>query len=177
MNLPVWQNQPLHWVLLDRDGVINQDSVDYIRSVDQWQPIESSIAAMARLCAAGCKIAVVTNQSGIDRDYFDRAELFAMHRKMAMMLADHAAQVEGIFFCPHLPDAGCDCRKPAAGMLRRAIACFNFTADQAVMVGDSERDLEAAAEVKINSVRVGEAGDFTTLAEWVEELLGLEQCS
>jgi len=171
MSLPLWQKHPVRWVLLDRDGVINRDSAEYVRTVDQWRPIDGSIEAMGKLFAAGCKMVVVTNQSGIGRGYYDRQELFAMHRKMARLLAGQAAQVEGVLFCPHLPDVGCDCRKPAAGMLLQAMACFNFSADEAVMIGDSERDLIAAAAANVHSVRVGGAGDFATLAEWVDQIL------
>ncbi|RLA06725.1 MAG: D-glycero-beta-D-manno-heptose-1,7-bisphosphate 7-phosphatase [Gammaproteobacteria bacterium] len=175
MSLPLWQTLPVRWVLLDRDGVINHDSSEYVRSADQWRPIDGSIEAMARLYAAGCKLAVVTNQSGIGRNYYGRSELFAMHRKMATLLARQGAQVEAVLFCPHLADADCDCRKPAAGMLHRVMNCFGFSADQAVLVGDAERDLAAAAEVDINGVRVGDAGDYPTLAEWVDRLLGITQ--
>ncbi len=170
-DLPVWQQCPLRWVLLDRDGVINQDSENYIRSVDQWLPIAGSIEAMAKLYAAGCKLLVVTNQSGLGRGYYDRAALFAMHRKMSALLAAQGAQVEAVLHCPHRPDAGCNCRKPNPGMLTRAMACFHFQPDQAVLVGDSPRDLAAAAAVKISAVGVGSAGDYASLAQWVAQLL------
>lgn len=158
-------------MLLDRDGVINEDSPEYVRSVQQWQPIDGSIDAMARLYSAGCRLMVITNQSGIGRGYYDRRELFAMHRKLARLLAEQGAQVEGALFCPHLPDAGCDCRKPAAGLLRRAMACFDFSAGEAVLVGDSDRDIAAAKAVKIRSVRVGDGGDYLSLAAWTDRFL------
>ncbi len=175
MNFPVWKGRSIRWVLLDRDGVINQDSPDYVRSVDQWQPIAGSLEAMARLYRSGCQLLVVTNQSGIGRGYYPRRELFAMHRKLASLLAagdsTGVAQIEGVLFCPHLPDAGCDCRKPAAGLLHRAMSCFHFSTDQAVMVGDSARDIQAANGAGIEAVRVGEAGDFPSLRDWVDGFL------
>jgi D-glycero-D-manno-heptose 1,7-bisphosphate phosphatase len=175
MHFPVWKGRSIRWVLLDRDGVINQDSPDYVRSVDQWQPIAGSLEAMARLYRSGCQLLVVTNQSGIGRGYFPRRELFAMHRKLASLLTagDSAGgvQIEGVLFCPHLPDAVCDCRKPAAGLLHRAMTCFHFSTDQAVMVGDSARDLVAANGAGIEAVRVGEAGEYATLSDWVDGLL------
>ncbi len=179
MNFPVWKGRSIRWVLLDRDGVINQDSPDYVRSVDQWQPIAGSLEAMARLYRSGCQLLVVTNQSGIGRGYYPRRELFAMHRKLASLLAagDSAgvAQIEGVLFCPHLPDAGCDCRKPAAGLLHQAMSCFHFSTDQAVMVGDSARDIQAANGAGIEAVRVGEAGDFPSLSDWVDGFLKPQQ--
>ena len=175
MKFPVWNGRPVRWVLLDRDGVINQDSPDYVRSVDQWQPVDNSIEAMTRLYLAGCQLLVITNQSGIGRGYYRRSELFAMHRKLAELLAagesSSAAKVEGVLFCPHLPDAGCDCRKPAPGLLHRAMSCFHFSAKQAVMVGDSERDLVAANRAGVEAVRVGEAGEYATLNDWVDVFL------
>lgn len=175
MNFPVWKGRSIRWVLLDRDGVINQDSPDYVRSVDQWQPIAGSLEAMARLYRSGCQLLVVTNQSGIGRGYYPRRELFAMHRKLASLLAagdsTGVAQIEGVLFCPHLPDAGCDCRKPAAGLLHQAMSCFHFSTDQAVMVGDSARDIQAANGAGIEAVRVGEAGDFPSLSDWVDGFL------
>ena len=162
------------WVLLDRDGVINRDSPDYIRSAAQWLPEPGSLRAMGRLVKAGCRLLVITNQSGIGRGFYNRAELFAMHRKMSRLLVEQGAAVEGVFFCPHLPDAGCDCRKPLGGLLHRAMACFRFTPEQAVMIGDSGRDIEAAQAVGIESVRVGDDGQYSSLADWIDQLIGVQ---
>ena len=156
------------WVLLDRDGVINVDSPDYVRSVAQWLPEAGSLQAMARLTQAGCRLLVITNQSGIGRGYYDRAELFAMHRKMSQLLMGLGGAVEGVFFCPHLPDTDCDCRKPRAGLLQRAMECFRFNPEQAVMVGDSARDIAAAKSAGIDAVRVGVDGEYSSLADWVD---------
>ncbi|MBL4623231.1 MAG: D-glycero-beta-D-manno-heptose 1,7-bisphosphate 7-phosphatase [Immundisolibacteraceae bacterium] len=162
-------------MLLDRDGVINVDSPDYIRSVAQWLPETGSLQAMARLTQAGCRLLVITNQSGIGRGYYNRAELFAMHRKMSKLLHHKGAGVEGVFFCPHLPEVNCDCRKPRGGLLQRAMQCFRFNPEQAVMVGDSARDLAAAKSVGIDAVRVGGDGDYSSLADWVDRLPGVQR--
>ncbi len=131
-------------VLLDRDGVINEDSDNYIRSADEWVPIPGSIDAIARLSQAGYTVGVCTNQSGLGRGYFSEAELSAMHRKMCALVGAAGGTVDGIFFCPHTPDADCDCRKPRPGLIDQAADAFNTSVKQAPFVGDSIKDLQAA---------------------------------
>src|SRR5690606_28430898 len=104
-------------VILDRDGVINEDSDAYIRSVDEWQPIPGSIAAIARLSRAGYRIAVATNQSGLARGYFDEFTLANMHALMLHLVEEAGGHIDALCYCPHGPDAGCRCRKPAPGLL------------------------------------------------------------
>ncbi|TDO97412.1 D-glycero-beta-D-manno-heptose 1,7-bisphosphate 7-phosphatase [Marinomonas balearica] len=132
-------------ILLDRDGVINYDSDAYIKSVDEWQPLPGSIKAIAALSKAGFRVFVVTNQSGIARGYYDEAELLAMHQKMMALVEAEGGTIEGIEYCPHGPDDGCSCRKPLPGMIESIESKINadFTQTQAIMVGDSKRDLEA----------------------------------
>lgn len=144
-------------VLLDRDGVINVDSVDYILSPEQWQPIEGSLAAIARLTAAGIPVAVVTNQSAIGRGMLTRDTLAAIHARLNAALAAEGGRVDAIFFCPHVPSDQCDCRKPAAGLIEEALARFEVTPSDAVMIGDSARDLAAAAKAGVTAwlVRTG----------------------
>lgn len=160
------------WILLDRDGVINHDSPDYVRSADEWQPLPGSIEAMAMLYRHHHRLLVITNQSGVGRGYYPRQELFAMHRKLSQLLAAAGAQVEAVYYCPHLPADQCDCRKPLPGMIRRAMDCFHFSADQALMVGDSARDLAAANAAGVAAVRVGPEGEYPSLVSWVSRLLG-----
>ena len=93
-------------IILDRDGVINEDSDDYIKSVDEWIPIPGSIEAIAALSAAGYTIVVATNQSGIARKYFDVYELAAMHQKMSLLVEEIGGHISGVFFCPHGPEDG-----------------------------------------------------------------------
>ncbi len=131
-------------VLLDRDGVINEDSDNYIRSADEWRPIEGSIEAIAKLHRAGHQVVVCTNQSGLARNYFQLADLEAMHRKMRALVEQAGGAVAGIYYCPHLPEAGCNCRKPLPGLIDQATADLGLSAKGATFVGDSLKDLEAA---------------------------------
>ena len=131
-------------LILDRDGVINHDSDDYIRSLDDWQPIEGSIEAIARLSQAGYRIAVASNQSGLGRGYFGVAELDAIHARLRQLVAEQGGSVAGIFYCPHLPDAGCHCRKPATGLLEAIESELGESVRGAWFVGDSLKDLQAA---------------------------------
>jgi len=139
------QSGPL--IILDRDGVINHDSDNYIKSPDEWRPMDRSLEAIARLTHAGWSVAVATNQSGIERGLFDISTLHAIHTKMMAAVADAGGRIDGIFFCPHAPDAGCDCRKPAAGLLRDISARFNRGLAGVPLVGDSLRDLKAGLEM------------------------------
>lgn len=142
------------WVILDRDGVINEDSDAYIKSADEWVPLPGSIEAIARLKRAGRPVAVTTNQSGIARGLFGLAELDAMHRKLASLLAQHGASVDAIFFCPHGPLDDCDCRKPLPGLYVQASERLGLPLSDAVVVGDSLRDLQAAVAVGAQPVLV-----------------------
>lgn len=136
-------NKPI--IILDRDGVINQDSDAYVKSVDEWIPLSGSIKAMAALSKAGFQIFIATNQSGIARGYYDEATLRAMHDKMLGLLDAEGGKVEGIEYCPHGPDDACECRKPKSGMIEAIEAKLgvSFNDIPAIMVGDSLRDLEA----------------------------------
>ena len=129
-------------VILDRDGVINEDSDDYIKSLDEWVPIPGSIAAIARLSRAGCKIGVATNQSGIARGYFDEIALANMHALLCELVEEAGGQVDAICYCPHGPDAGCRCRKPAPGLLEQIGAELQMPIAGAWYVGDTAKDLQ-----------------------------------
>jgi D-glycero-D-manno-heptose 1,7-bisphosphate phosphatase len=143
--IPMERIKPI--ILLDRDGVINQDSDAYVKSVDEWQPISGSIKSIAALSKAGFQIFVVTNQSGIARGYYDEATLQAMHNKMKSLVEAEGGVISGIEYCPHGPDDNCQCRKPKSGMIE-AIETqlgLSFQEHPAIMVGDSLRDLLAGA--------------------------------
>jgi len=146
--------KPADLIVLDRDGVINADSDNFIRSVEQWQPLPGSIEAMAKLFHAGFKLAVATNQSGIARGYYSLQTLHDMHAKMQSLLAAHGAKVDCIQYCPHGPDAGCECRKPLPGLLQKIGAELNLSVAGCDMVGDSLRDLQAAEAVNARPVLV-----------------------
>jgi D-glycero-D-manno-heptose 1,7-bisphosphate phosphatase len=134
-------------IVLDRDGVINRDSEQFIKSPDEWRPIPGSLEAIARLHHAGFRVVVATNQSGIGRGLFDMATLNAIHEKMYKALAQAGGRIDALFYCPHTADSECDCRKPKGGMLREIGLRFGVDMTGVPCVGDSVRDLEAAEAV------------------------------
>jgi D-glycero-D-manno-heptose 1,7-bisphosphate phosphatase len=131
-------------IILDRDGVINEDSDDYIKSPDEWKPIPGSLDAISRLNHAGYHVAVATNQSGIARGYFDLETLSEMHNKMSDLLSQSGGQVDAVFFCPHGPKDGCDCRKPKPGLLNEISVRFQTRLDNVLFIGDTISDIKAA---------------------------------
>ncbi len=130
-------------VILDRDGVINEDSPDYIKSVDEFIFIPGSVDAIAALNRAGFTVAVATNQSGLGRGLFDLDDLEAMHEKLNVAVNAAGGEIAGIFYCPHTPDDHCACRKPKAGLLDAIAAELDRPLQGAPIIGDSLRDLEA----------------------------------
>ena len=131
-------------VLLDRDGVINEDSPRYVKSRDEWQPIPGSIDAIVALKRGGFAVAVCTNQSAIARGLMDEHALAAVHRRMCDALSARGAALDAIYYCPHGSNDGCDCRKPKPAMLLRAMSELGHTPSETTAVGDSMRDLHAA---------------------------------
>jgi D-glycero-D-manno-heptose 1,7-bisphosphate phosphatase len=131
-------------VILDRDGVINEDSDDYIKSLAEWRPIPGSIDAIARLSRAGFTVAVATNQSGLARGLFDLDDLEAMHQRLNELVEAAGGKLAGIFYCPHHPDDQCDCRKPKPGLLDAIERELGQPIRGAWLIGDSRGDLEAA---------------------------------
>lgn len=151
-------------IILDRDGVINRDSDDYVTSVDEWIPVSGSCEAIGRLCQAGYQIAVATNQSGLARGYFSHSDLNDMHRKMAELVAEQGGQFAHIAYCPHGPDDHCDCRKPLPGLIHQIEEALDLKASGCWMVGDSLRDLQAgvAAGCKPALVLTGKGSKTVT---------------
>lgn len=141
-------------VILDRDGVINEDSDAYIKSPEEWTPIAGSIQAIARLCQHGFRVVVATNQSGLARGLFDLETLGRIHRKMHQAVSEAGGQLEGVFFCPHEPRDDCGCRKPKAGLLLQAAERLSIDLDGVPVIGDSARDLEAAQAVGARPILV-----------------------
>jgi len=152
-------------IILDRDGVINQDSDDYIKSADEWVPIPGSIEAIARLSAAGFTVVVATNQSGISRQYFDEFELARMHQKMFTLVEEAGGQIAGVFFCPHGPDEGCECRKPQPGLLRQIETEFAIPVAGVPFIGDTAKDILTARLAGCVPVLVRTGKGSRTLAE------------
>ena len=136
---------PTKLVILDRDGVINFDSAQFIKSPDEWKPIPGSLEAIARLKQNGYRIVVATNQSGIGRGLFGMDTLNAINDRMVKILAQAGGRLDGIFFCPHAADSTCDCRKPKPGMLLQIAERYTVELADVPCVGDGLRDLQAAA--------------------------------
>ena len=131
-------------VILDRDGVINEDSDAYIKSVAEWRPIPGSIEAIAKLSQAGWRIYIATNQSAIGRGYMDFDGLFAIHDRLQKLCAELGGRIDGIEFAPEHPDHASDMRKPNPGMLRDLAKRLQIKLDDVFFVGDSYSDIEAA---------------------------------
>jgi len=171
-------------VILDRDGVINFDSPDYIKSPEEWTPIPGSIEAIARLNQHGYRIFVATNQAGIARGKLTLSDLHAIHQKLLDAVTAAGGAIAGIEYCPHHPDDHCDCRKPAPGMLLAIERAAGTPIQGHPYVGDSLKDIRAAeaagcepvlvltgngaetARLKPASTRV-----FDSLAAFVDDLL------
>ena len=141
-------------VILDRDGTINHDSDNYIKSIAEWRPLKGSIEAIARLSQAGYRVVVATNQSGIARGLFDTATLVSIHDALQRAVSQAGGRVDAFFFCPHAADSDCECRKPKPGMLLEIARRFNVSLSEVYMVGDAPRDLEAAAAAGARPVLV-----------------------
>ena len=156
-------------VILDRDGVINHDSSNYIRSVEQWVPLPGSIDAIARLNQAGFTVAVATNQSGIGRGYYSLSILRAMHDKMQKLVAKKRGYISAICYCPHTPDDNCHCRKPRTGLVRSIEKTLNCSAKGAWFVGDSPCDLQTAKNAACKPVLVKTGNGLLTLAKGIDE--------
>lgn len=132
-------------IILDRDGVINVDSPDYILSAAQWQPVPGSLHAIARLHQAGIPLALASNQSAVGRGMLSQEGLEAIHAKMMQMISDAGGGLDDVEYCPHAPDDGCSCRKPLPGLLQQALRCLSIEpSNQVVMIGDSLRDVQSA---------------------------------
>ncbi len=143
-------------IILDRDGVINYNSPDYIKAPAEWQAIPGSLAAIARLTQAGYTIAVATNQSGIGRGLYDVTTLNAIHEKMHLAVAKAGGKINIVAYCPHRPDENCPCRKPKPGLLIQIGEAFNCALDNIPLVGDKVSDLQAAQVVNAKPYWVAE---------------------
>ncbi len=141
-------------IVLDRDGVINHDSDAYIKSPEEWIPIDGSLEAIAQLNHNGYIVVVASNQSGLARKYFDIATLAAIHGKMDDLLLKVGGRVDAVFYCPHGPDDACDCRKPKPGMLLEIGQRFNISLKDVIFIGDSISDIKAANNANAQAVLV-----------------------
>ena len=154
-------------MILDRDGVINHESAQFIKSAEEWHPISGSLDAIASFCEAGFSVVLISNQSGLARGLLSESNLEAIHAKLAAELRARGAALTGIYLCPHGPDEGCTCRKPKPGLFLRAAAELGFRLDETWAIGDSLRDIEAAnaAGAKAVLVRTGNGNETERLLE------------
>ncbi len=160
-------------VILDRDGVINRDSKTFVKSADEWIPLPGSIEAIADLNKAGFTVAVASNQSGLARGLFDRRALYSMHRKLRRLVGAAGGTVDRIVVCPHGPDDGCHCRKPAPGLIERLLRRYGVAANTVTVVGDSLRDLEAALAAGTSPVLVRTGNGRKTEKQLTGDLAGV----
>ncbi len=161
-------------IILDRDGVINRDSKEFVKSPEEWVPLPGSIDAIAWLSKAGYTLAVASNQSGLARGLFDRDTLEAMHAKLHGLVAEAGGHIDRIVVCPHGPDDGCDCRKPKPGLLLQLGSHYGQSLEGVIVIGDSLRDLEAAAAVNSRPVLVRTGNGAETEKKLEGELADIE---
>jgi len=178
----------LRHVILDRDGVLNHEASGggYIQRPEDFTWLPGALEALRLMREAGLYLSVATNQSGVGRGIMSLAQLEAVHERMKADAAQHGATLDAIFFCPHSPEEGCDCRKPAPGLIQTALARSGLTASESIVVGDDRRDLEAAARAGVRAalIRTGkgrktEAGlngtrvpTYNDLPEFARALIG-----
>ena len=183
----------LKLVILDRDGTINADSAEYIKTAAEWRPVPGALEAIARLNHAGWHVVVASNQSGLGRGLFEVSELNDIHTKMHRQLAEVGGRIDAVFYCPHAPGDGCNCRKPASGLFEQIGERYGIQLKGVPAVGDSARDLVAAAAVgcEPHLVLTGKGEDYrgcslpdtfpantqvhADLAAFVEDLLAREE--
>ena len=149
-------------VILDRDGTINQDSADYVKTPQEWIPLPGALEAIARLNHAGWHVVIASNQSGLGRGLFDVSTLNAMHAKMHTLLAGVGGRVDAVFYCPHGPDEACHCRKPEPGLFEQIGERYGIELRGVPMVGDSARDVLAgvAAGCEPHLVLTGKGASY-----------------
>lgn len=155
-------------IILDRDGVINYDSPDYIKSPDEWIPIPGSIEAIAALTKAGNGVVIATNQSGVNRRLFSLEALNNIHQKMINAIESLGGKLEKIYFCPHSPNENCHCRKPKPGMLQQIQKDFNVKNNEMIYVGDSVKDFKVAKAVGCEFILVRTGNGKKTQKQLIE---------
>ena len=165
-------------IILDRDGTINEDRDDFVKSPEEWVPLPGALEAIARLNHAGWHTVIATNQSGLGRGTFDMATFNAMHTKMNQMLAKQGGRIDAVFFCPHGPSEGCRCRKPLPGLFEMIAERYGVELTDVPLVGDSLRDLEAGTAVgcQPHLVRTGKGArlDEEQLEQILEQVPGAQ---
>ena len=153
------------FIILDRDGVINQDSKEYIKSPEEWQPISGSLEAIVKLNQAGFTVIIASNQSGVGRGYFDLETLKKIHQKMNDALAAISGKIDKIYFCPHKPEDNCECRKPKTGLFQQIAKDYKTDLHNAITIGDSRRDIQAGLQVGCRCILVKTGKGEQTIKE------------
>lgn len=156
-------------VILDRDGVINYDSADFVKSPDEWRPIRGSTEAIGALTRAGFTVVVASNQSGLGRKLFDEQALEAIHAKMRQCVGACGGAIDKVFFCPHRPEDDCACRKPKPGLLLDIAQYYGASLDGVPVIGDSMRDLDAALAARARPILVLTGNGKSTAAALAEQ--------
>lgn len=141
-------------VFLDRDGVINANRSDYVRTVDEFVFLPGALEGLAKLTAAGIPVVVISNQAGVGQGLIDPAELERINEKMCHTVAKHGGEISGLYYCVHQKDAGCECRKPGIGLLCKASADMDFPLGESYFVGDAESDIEAGLKAGSKTIFV-----------------------
>jgi D-glycero-D-manno-heptose 1,7-bisphosphate phosphatase len=156
-------------VFLDRDGTINCDSPDYIKSREEFEFLPGSLKAIEELTANGFTNIVITNQSALPRKLISLQELEHIHAMMRKMVRSNGGEIKDIFYCPHMPDGGCGCRKPQPGLIVQARDKYHIDLTAAVMVGDSARDIECGHSAGCGKTVLVKTGNYTKAAQRLAE--------
>lgn len=151
---------PAKYIFLDRDGVINRDSAEYIKTWEEFEFLPGSLTALKKLSEAGYRIVVITNQSIIGRKWVTPETLEDIFKRMCTAIEAHGGRIHAIFFCPHTPDDGCDCRKPATGLIEQAAETHQIDVSATIMVGDSAKDILCAHEAGCRAAVLVKTGNF-----------------
>lgn len=155
-------------IILDRDGVINHDSEEYIKSPEEWRPIPGSLAAIARFTAHNIPVAIATNQSGLARGYYSEETLDDIHEKMCSLIEKLGGKIEYIAYCPHGPEDHCACRKPKPGLIQACLSQWTLSPADVPVIGDSYRDIEAAIAAGCYPILVKTGNGLKTLQKHPE---------
>lgn len=155
-------NAPAKYIFLDRDGVINRDSADYIKTWEEFEFLPGSLTALQKLTTAGFRIIVITNQSIVGRRWVKPETLQDIFKRMCTAIEAHGGRVHDVFFCPHTPDDGCNCRKPATGLIEKAARTHRIDVSTTIMVGDSAKDIVCAHKAGCKAAVLVKTGNFET---------------
>lgn len=153
-------------ILLDRDGVLNKELGGYVTNTDDFEVLPHVVGNLLRLKKAGYKFIIITNQSGIAKKMYTHDMLNAIHSKLIETLKPHGLLIEQIYYCPHHPDfSQCLCRKPKSGMIEKALARFGVKPEQAIMIGDTPRDIEAAEGAGVKAYKINHNEDWSWVVD------------